>query len=420
MRLAVVVPFLLVAMATPAHADTLELPTPEAARVQQADLIKVVGGRPDRLLSSDVPGPVINDEVLRVGMAGDGSVQEVTADQRLQLEGEGDYAVRERGPARSATSLGTQNPPITQRGAVLWQGFSPGRRDLAARLVLDPAIEAPHLPLTVALSFTGADGKAVAVPGGRLPGAGTLTVKVTNVTSQPQDLPTAADAPAATLAPLLDQALTVSRAPSASRLPSTDLGLPQRLTASGVAQVAASQAMPLRLTGSAKVSGTSATVTGPATTPTADGATFAGTLGGSLPENADASVTFTIQVAGAGQLALDLQAVGALNTGDLAPPTGFSTGTLWAASGPPLAERKAALDLLVAVAATGARASSYSPYLGADLTGTGSTSYVFALATPPKLTAAAEVLHPRWGAISLAGFALLLLLVNAGWLWRRS
>lgn len=63
--------------------------------------------------------------------------------------GEGDYQVRERGPARSARSLSDLDPPITKFGAVVWQGFSPGSRELAARLVLDPLLEAPRLPLGV-------------------------------------------------------------------------------------------------------------------------------------------------------------------------------------------------------------------------------------------------------------------------------
>jgi hypothetical protein len=37
-----------------AYADTVQLPTPEAARVQSDDLIRAVGGRPDRLLASTV------------------------------------------------------------------------------------------------------------------------------------------------------------------------------------------------------------------------------------------------------------------------------------------------------------------------------------------------------------------------------
>jgi hypothetical protein len=405
----------------PAWADTVTLPTPEAARVQQSQLILAVGGRPDRLLTSHVPGSVVNDEVVTVGLAGDGGVQRVTADQRLTLQGEGDYAVRERGPARSATSLSDEPAPVTQRGAVVWQGFSPGRRDLAARLVLDPAIEAPHLPLTVAVAFTGEDGRARPLPaGGRVPGPGTVTVTLTNVTSQPQLLPTARDVEPAAVARHLDRALAVARRPTPARLPSTDQGLPTSLTVVGAAQEQATQAVPLRLTGSLRLLGTAGSVSGPTVTATPDGGTFEGTLGGSTPGNGNAAVTFTAQSAGAGTLALDLTAVGALNAQELAPPSGFSSWAGWAAAGPPLGERRQALDLLVAVAATGARQSSYSPYLGADLTGTGSTTFRYAFAPPPTELAGRPALQPKWGAIALAGLALLLLLLNGALLWQRA
>ncbi len=414
--LTVAVPLLVGALAVPASGGTIELPTPEAARVQQASLITAVGGRPDRLLTSDVPGPVVNDETVRVGLGGDGGVRNVTADQRLALTGQGDYAVRERGPARSAVSLSQEPPPVTRRGAVVWQGFSPGRRDLAARLTLDPLIEAQHLPLSVTVTFTGQAGTAV-LDGGRIPSAGTVTMTLSNVTSQPADLPTAADAGATEVAGPLDRALAVARAPSATRLPSTDDLLPKQIRVTGPASVAGAQAVPLRVTGALHVSGTTGVVSGPATTATPDGARFAGTLGG---VGGATDVSFTVRVAGPGVLALDLTAVNALNPQALAPPGGFASWKAWAAAGPALAERRSALDLLVQVAAAGARASSYSPYLGADLVGTGSTTFTYSFAPAVRAAAVARVLHPKWGAIALAGVALLLLLGNAALLWRRS
>lgn len=408
------------------HADTVSLPTPEAAQVQATKLLLAVqkasgAFRVDRLKPSLVPGPVRDDERLQVGIGGDGTVRTVVLDQRLDVQGVGDYAIRERGPAREATSLGTERPPLTQRGAVVWQGFTPGHRSLAARLRLDPAIEAQRLPLTVAVTFTGRDGTTGRLgDGGRIPGAGTVHVTVSNATEQPQDLPTAADAPAAELAGPLDVALRSARRPSAARLPSTDAGLPRAATVTGAAQVAGSQGVPLRLTGSLALAGTTGAVTGPATTPTAAGATFAGTLGGSLAGRQSASVTFDVRADGPGTLALTLDAVAAFNAQELAPPGAFLTWREWAAARPPAAERKAALDLLVAVAASGARATSYSPYLGADLPGTASTSYRVAFAPASAVAAARPALHPQWGAISLAGVGGLVLLSGGYAVWRRS
>lgn len=398
--------------ALPTRADSVELPTPEAAKVQQSQLILAVGGRPDRLKKSIVPGRVVNDEKVLIGIAGDGGVRTVFLEQRLDVEGTGDYAIRERGPAREATPLGAEPPPLTQKGAVVWQGFTPGHRALAARLRLDPQIEASRLPFTVSVSGV--------ADGGRIAGKGVAHVTVRNVSSQPQQLPTGSDAAAADLAGPLDKALAVARAPSSARLPSTDDVLPKELSVTAAAQQDSSQAVPLHLTGSLRVTGTTARVTGPATTPTADGASFAGTLGGSAPGTSDTSVTFDVAVDGPGTLALDLTAVAALNARELAPPRGLASWRAWAASSPTAAERKAALDLLVDVAATGARASSYSPYLGADMEGTGSTSFQVSFAPPVARRASYVGVSPRWGAIGLAG-AGLVLLVGLGYaVWRRN
>ncbi|MCU1593794.1 MAG: hypothetical protein JWO12_1186 [Frankiales bacterium] len=379
---------------------TITLPSPEAARVQQANLIKAVGGRPDRLLQSFVPGPVVNAETVRVGLAPSGAVSSVTADQRLTLTGTGDYAIRERGPARSARSLSSEPPPVTRRGAVVWQGFSPGSRALAASLVLDPAIEAPHLPLTVAVS-------------GSASSPGQVTVTVTNTTAQPADLPTGSDVAPAEVAGPLDAARAVARHPTALRLPTTSAGLPATVEVSAPATVASSQAVPLRVTGSLSVVGGAGVLSGPAVS----GSSFAGTLGG---VGGTTSVTFTLGVTKPGALALSLTAVNALNPAQLAPPRGLPSWRTWAGSSPPLAERRAALDLLVEVAASGARASSYSPYLGADLRGTGSTTFSYSFVAAAEVAAPRAVLRPKWGALSLAGLGLLALLSAAAAVWRRS
>jgi hypothetical protein len=401
-----------------AAADQIELPTSDAAQLAATEILKQLPNfRPDRLLPSDVPGPVVNDEVVTVGVAGDGAVRRVVLAQRLRLEGTGDYAVRERGPAREATSLSDDPAPITRRGAVVWQGFSPGSRDLAARLLLDPQIEAQHLPLSVAVTFLGSDGvQRPLSPGGRMPGAGTVTVTLTNDTEQPAELPTGTDVAAPAVAAQLDRALSVARHPSANRLPSTDTGLPKQLTVSEAAVVQTTQAVPFRLTGSLRLSGTTGEVVGPATSPLPDGARFAGVLGGvgGVPE-----VSFAARTTGPGTLLLDVRAVAALDERTLAPPRGLPSWRAWAAASPTRAERRAALDLLVQVAATGARASSYSPYLGADLLGSGSTSFRYGFAPAEKAELGRPHLEPRWGAISLASLALLLLLTNAGLIWRR-
>jgi len=401
--------------AAPAHADAVTLPTPEDAQQNSAALLGAVGSTTDRLAHSAVPGLVVNDESVLVGLAGDGGVERVQLDQRLRLSGGGQFVVRERGPARSATSLNQEPAPVTRLGAVVWQGFvDPSRpRQLAARLTLDPLIEAVHLPLAVAVSFTGMGGRPQALPaGGRLPGKGTVVITLTDTTSRPGLLPTAADAPAGRLAPALDVARAAARRMTAARLPSTGHGLPLTVPTTGAAVQRDVLAVPLQVRGRLHVQGTTGQVTGPATSRTADGATLAGTLHG--------AVTFTVAVRGPGRLMLDLDAWPALDPRTLAPPRGASSWAAWAGGRTTLAERKVALDTLVQVAATGARAASYSPYLGSELGGTGSTVFHYAFAVEDRQPLARRVLQPRAGPIALLGAALLLALGLATAVWRRS
>ncbi|MCU1693316.1 MAG: hypothetical protein JWM64_2407, partial [Frankiales bacterium] len=87
---------------------------------------------------------------------------------------------------------------------------------------------------------------------------------------------------------------------------------------------------------------------------------------------------------------------------------------------PGAASRRAALDLLVATAASGARAAAYAPYLGADLPGTGSTVFRFGLAAAPPEVVVRPALPPRHGAQVLAGLAGLFVLAGATAVWRLS
>src|SRR3954471_10581401 len=150
--------------AAPALADTIVLPPPGAGAAQDLAVVcnSVVGATPDRCKKSKVPGPVVNDEVVLVGLDGGGRPAKVELEQRLVLTKVGDYVVRERGPARSAVGLVPgSDPPNTKFGAVVWQGFTPGNRKLGARLTLDAGLEAARLPLGVTITY---DGGAAAGP----------------------------------------------------------------------------------------------------------------------------------------------------------------------------------------------------------------------------------------------------------------
>src|SRR4051794_3012933 len=155
--------------------DTIRLPAP----IEGVDPLANVnlGLRPDRLRTSVVPGPVRNSEDIRVGLGPSGAPASVTDQQRLVIRGAGNYIVRELGPAREAVGLGGTVPPVLQLGTVIWQGFSPGRRALTARLTLDPGIEAARLPMSVALGFRSSDGERLPLgPGGTAPADGTVTL----------------------------------------------------------------------------------------------------------------------------------------------------------------------------------------------------------------------------------------------------
>ena len=400
----------LVAAGSPALA--LELPSPAEQRAQDLTLLQEVGARPDRVLVSVVPGPVVNDEVVLVGLDGSGLPARVVVEQRLRLSGEGDYQVRERGPARASEALGDEPPPVTKFGAVVWQGFSPGSRELAARLTLDPLLEAARLPLAISVSY---DGRPLE-PGGRVPAAGTVLVTLTNTTSQPATLPTAADAPAGPLAAALDAARAAALAPAGPRLPAAGAGLSASVPATGEATVTATTGVPLRVTGSLSAIGEdgaplAVAVTGP-------GTSREGTVTGTLPPGATASLQ--VDMPTSGRLDLDLTAIPSLDSRTLDPPGGAASWAAWAASRPTTEARRAALDLLVSTAATGARATSYSPYLGADLPGTGTTTYRFSFAEPEQAAAVRAPLEAKPGALAAAGVALLLLLANAALIWRAS
>src|SRR3954469_15955292 len=146
-----------------------------------------LGLRKDRLLKSVVPGPVVNTEQLTVGVGAPGPPAVVSDLQELVITAAGNYIIRELGPARRAVGLGDTVPPVLELGQVVWQGFSPGRRALTARLTLDPGIESHRLPMSVQLLFTDRGGRAHPLqPGGRAPGDGTVKVTLTNATTSPR------------------------------------------------------------------------------------------------------------------------------------------------------------------------------------------------------------------------------------------
>ena len=402
--LALVTAALLLAAAGPCYADTIELPAPQADQLGGSELFQALGVPQDQLPGYLAPGPLRNDELVQVEVSGDGRVTRVRDEQRIQITGTGDYFVREAGPARAAVALGG-DVPVLSFGDVLWQGFSPGSRQLAARMELDPELEASHLPLAVSLSFAAGERRSTVDPDGQLREPGVLTLTLDNLSRQQVSLPTGTDAAARQLAPALDRLLAEARGADAGRLPTTRTGIPPELqvTARGTRQSV--QLMPLRLRGTLRVTATGAA--GPVDAVRID------TL-------LQASARFSLTVRRPGKAALELTATPALDPRSLLPPRGLASWSAWAASGPPAAERRAALDALVQAAATGSRASAYSPYLGSQLEPQGRTVFRYALATTRPVAAGPARLTPRPVPIGLAILGALALLGSGAVLWRRS
>ena len=123
------------------------LPSPTAPLDTRVPVTARVPVLPTRM----PPGvQVANEQEVIVDVAPDGRVVRVRVRQRLTLSGLGDYFFQVAAPVRDVRALpGSQAEPGLRRGAVLWQGFSPGERVLAAELELDPRVAARALPLVV-------------------------------------------------------------------------------------------------------------------------------------------------------------------------------------------------------------------------------------------------------------------------------
>src|SRR4051794_5519899 len=369
-----------------------------------------LGLRKDRLLKSVVPGPVTNTEQLTVGVGPTGAPAIVTDLQQLVISAAGNYIIRELGPARRAQGLGDTVPPVLELGQVVWQGVSPGRRVLQARLTLDPGIESPGLPMSVRLRFTDRAGHNRGLaPGGRVPGDGTVTVTLTNTTASPRVVGVGLGA-TGPLASALDCLYDAARAPKAAVPPYAGSGLPTTVPGAHQGDEQLTVSAPLRVTGSIGVAETGAAVRGAGATPSATGAAIAGTL--------DGSTSWDIDVRSGQHLKLDLDVRPWLDPRLLVPPTGSSWRS-WAATDPTAADRQSATTTLAEEAASAARAAEYSPYLQADPPGTDLSSFRYVVAPRTATPRAAAAIEAKPGAITAAALALVAISGNAALLWRQ-
>jgi len=367
--------------------------------------------RPDRLLKSQVPGRVIDRENVRVALGPAGAPAAVTDTQQLTINGAGNYIIRELGPAREAVGLGDTVPPVLELGTVVWQGFSPGRRTLSARLTLDPGIEAARLPMSVRFAFTDKAGQRAALqPGARAPAAGTVTVTLTNNTASNRAVQTGV-ASVGPLAESLDRLRRAGDHPRAAVPPTGGRGLPSTLPGRTTGSLAVDVVAPLRVTGTITAPGGSSAIQGPATTPTAAGVSVAGTL--------SSSASFTVAVAAGDRLGLNLDVRPWLDPRTVTPPAPARTWVQWRRSQPTSSAIAHATQSLVLTAAASARSAEYSPYLQADAPGRDLSTFTYVVAPPPKTLRTVADVQPRPGAIAAAAVALLAIVGNATLLRRQ-
>lgn len=399
----VVAGLVLLAGTAQAQSPVLPLPRPTGAIPVPKEAFT---DRPDRLNRTFVPGGVDDTEDVRVLVAPDGAPSAVTLTQRLVLSGSGQFVVYERSSAQDVEALEDSPPPVLKREAVVWQGFVDGRKDLVARLTLDPGVERELLPVGVEIAWRGAGRIG---PGGSLPGPGEVVVRLVNRTGRDGSVPTGEVAPAALAGPL-DTMLAYARRRDRSAPPMAGRGLPASLPAAAVDKRPFRTVAPMRVTGGITVSGANATGDGLGAKPAPGGLRLDGVLQG--------EAEFVLRVDGPGLLRLDLAAVPTLDPRLLAPPRG-RTWAEWLRRGPTPNETRDAVAALVENAASAARDDEYAPYLGHHGPGKVSTVFRFALAPPEAVRAAERPLRPRPVPIALAVAALLAIAGNTTAIWRR-
>jgi hypothetical protein len=362
-----------------------------------------LGLRPDRLRTSVVPGPVHDEEHVRVALGPTGTPTSVTDRQRLVIRGAGSYIVLELGPARDAVGLGDTVPPVLKLGTVVWQGFSPGRRELSALLTLDPAIEAARLPLRVTFAFRADDGRRMdLLPGATAPADGTLTITLANNTTSRRTVEVGHAEPSA-LASVLDRLHRAAAHPRAGVPPVAGAGLPRIVAGVATGRTTLDVVAPLRITGT--VHAPAGSVSGPGLTATPEGATVAGTLAG--------TAELTVRVATGDAIGLDLDVRPWLDPRTVTAPSPYRSWKAWAAADPGPAAMTAATTALATAAAASARAAEYSPYLQADAPGTDLSTFTYVVARPEAVVREDDSMRPRPGAITAAAVALLAVIGNA-------
>lgn len=103
-----------------------------------------------------VPGTLSSAEAVRVGVGQDGSPVSIVVLHRMSIRGLGDFRFVVPAPAKDvAPAAGSQSFPGLRQSGIVWQGFSPGRRSLGARITLVPSAASAGLPLRISIGRAG-------------------------------------------------------------------------------------------------------------------------------------------------------------------------------------------------------------------------------------------------------------------------
>jgi len=102
------------------------------------------------------PPGMTSDQRVLVGIDTTGKPVSVAVVQRLMLKNLGDYSFAVSGPIVDVEAApGTDSEPGLRRDAILWSGFSPGKKTLAAQAKLRLAPASAVLPLRVTIEREG-------------------------------------------------------------------------------------------------------------------------------------------------------------------------------------------------------------------------------------------------------------------------
>jgi hypothetical protein len=134
-------------------------PQPRLAELPGAEALPQVPPlappQPPVVETTRVRGAVTARALVRVGIGADGTPNGISVVQRLSIRSLGDYAFLIPAPVTSVTAAeGSESQPGLRPNQIVWQGFSPRRRELAAAADLRLRDSAGALPVRVRVSGT--------------------------------------------------------------------------------------------------------------------------------------------------------------------------------------------------------------------------------------------------------------------------